>query len=106
MVIEWLKFKVKPELREKFIKEDAEIWTAFLTRRDGHLGKEVWINPEKDDEVVAISRWQTLEQWKSIPENLLKETEEKFSESMGKDSYELIEAGQYQIRKFIDNSKT
>ncbi len=106
MVIEWLKFKVKPESREQFIKKDAEIWTAFLTQRDGHLGKEVWISPEKDDEVIAISRWQTLEQWKSIPENLLQETEEKFSQAMGKDSYQLIEEGQYQIRKFIDNSKT
>ncbi|MDJ0549362.1 MAG: TIGR03792 family protein, partial [Microcystis sp. M49637_WE12] len=45
MVIEWLEFQVKPEAREKFIQKDQEIWTKFLAKQPGFLGKELWINP-------------------------------------------------------------
>lgn len=100
MVIEWLKFRVKPEARQKFIQKDAEIWTEFLTGQDGHLGKEIWINPAVDDEVIAISQWQTREQWHSIEQKSLDETEERFRSAMGEGTYELVEVKEYQVRKF------
>jgi uncharacterized protein (TIGR03792 family) len=99
MVIEWLKIRVSPELREKFIEKDAEIWTAMLSGYPGFLSKEVWINPETPAEVVIIIRWETLEQWKAIPAKSLAKTEKLFTSLFG-EPQEIIESAQYQVRKF------
>lgn len=66
MVIERLKVKVSPELRERYIQKDAEIWTAALSSYPGFLGKEVWIDPELS-EVVLVICWANREQWKLFP---------------------------------------
>lgn len=100
MVIEWLKFRVKSQLREEFVQKDAQIWTAFLASVSGFLGKEVWIHPDISDEVVFIVRWATREQWKSIPLESLEATEEQFAQQIGKDNYQMIESSEYQVRKF------
>jgi uncharacterized protein (TIGR03792 family) len=99
MVIEWLKFTVSTELREQFVQTDAEIWTSVLAEYPGFLNKEIWISPERLDEVIAVIRWQSLEQWQAIPTTVLDETESRFSEAMGS-SYKLVETSQYQVRKF------
>lgn len=99
MVIEWLKVRVSPELREKFIQKDAEIWTAMLSEYPGFLSKEVWINPEIPTEVVLMIRWETLEQWKAVPTERLAEIEGHFTQELG-EQQEIIEAAQYQVRKF------
>ncbi len=98
MVIEWLKVRVSPELREKFIQKDAEIWTATLASYPGFLGKEVWINPETPSEVVLIIRWESLEAWKAIPQDQLEQTEQQFTQEFG-EQQEIIEGDQYQVRK-------
>lgn len=98
MVIEWLKVRVSPELREKFIQKDAEIWTAALSSYPGFLNKEVWINPEAPMEVILMIRWATLEEWKAIPLERLTEIEQRFNQEFG-EQQEIIEAAQYQVRK-------
>jgi uncharacterized protein (TIGR03792 family) len=103
MVIEWLKFRVQPEIREKFIEQDQAIWTKALATQSGFLDKEVWINPDVADEIIVVIRWQTREQWKAIAPELLAQTEEIFNASMEKDSYEIIEAKEHHIRKFLNN---
>ena len=100
MVIEWLGFSVKPELREKFIAEDARIWTSALAAYEGFLGKEIWIDPAASDKIYLIIRWQTKEQWQAVPIDLLRQTEIEFAGVMGADNYEMIEGREYQIRKF------
>lgn len=99
MVIEWLKFTVLPELREQFVQKDAEIWTSVLSEYPGFLNKEVWISPERLEEVIAVIRWQSLEQWQAIPKTVLDETEARFLEAMGS-TYKLVEVSKYQVRKF------
>lgn len=99
MVIEWLKFRVTPAQREKFIREDDKIWTPVLANCPGFLGKEVWIDPNRLEEVVVIVRWDLKEQWKAVPQKLLDETEQKMQQAMS-EGYELVEAGEYQVRKF------
>ena len=99
MVIEWLKFRVSPENREKFIQKDAEIWTAMLATYSGFLGKEVWIDPKAPTEIVLIIRWADLEAWKSIPPEQLAKTEQLFAQEFG-DQHPIIEAREYQVRKF------
>ncbi|MDX2230847.1 MAG: TIGR03792 family protein [Leptolyngbyaceae cyanobacterium bins.349] len=100
MVIEWLKFEVAETLREAFIQKDEEIWTAALANYAGFKGKEVWLTADKLDEVVCVIQWETLDAWKSIPADVLEATEQAFSQAMGKDNYQLIEAKAYQLRKF------
>ncbi|MCL1466729.1 TIGR03792 family protein [Argonema galeatum] len=99
MVIEWLKFKVTPERREEFIQKDAEIWTTVLTSCGGFLSKEVWIDPTELTEVIFVIRWATREQWRSVSQDLLDRTEQQFAQQMG-NSYQMVESGEYQVRKF------
>lgn len=100
MVIEWLKFQVKPQLREKFIQEDAKIWTPFLEQYPAFISKEVWINSEKAEEVIFIIRWLNREEWKAIPQNLIEAREKEFTAALGENEYKMIEASEYQVRKF------
>ena len=100
MVIEWLTFRVKPELREEFIKKDEAIWTATLSQQDGFLSKEVWIAPDREDRVFFVIRWQTREQWKAVPMKLLAETDKQFMSAIGKKNYKMLESKEYNVRKF------
>lgn len=99
MVIELLKFKMDPAVREKFIQKDEDIWTKALRKYSGFLGKEVWINPNDKGEVTIIVQWETREQWKSIPQKDLDVIEAKFDSSLDF-NYEMIESSEYQVRKF------
>lgn len=99
MVIEFLKFKVAPDLRENFIQKDAEIWTAALAKYPGFISKEVWINPNHHTEIILIIRWATREQWKAIPQADLQAIESKFVQAVGK-SHPIVESAEYQVRKF------
>ena len=102
MVIEWLKFKVHSDSREQFIQQDEKIWTASLSTYPGFLGKEVWIEPNAPDKVIFTIRWQTRQQWKSIPVEDLAKIEQQFSKIMKEMgiNYKMIESKEYQIRKF------
>ncbi|MGB5592779.1 MAG: TIGR03792 family protein [Crocosphaera sp.] len=100
MVIEWLKFKVSPQSRDIFIQLDNQIWTTVLAQFPGFLGKEVWISPDIPEEITLVIRWETYEQWKAIPQDILDETEQKFAQQMKDHPYQMIEAKEYQIRKF------
>lgn len=103
MAIEWLKFFVSPELREKFIEKDAQIWTSKLAGYPGFLGKQVWLNPDRPNEVIMVIHWESREKWKSIPLQDLEETEREFNLQMGSDSYKMLESLEYQVRKFPRN---
>ena len=105
MVIEWLKFRVDSKLREKFIQKDEAIWTASLSTYPGFLGKEVWIEPKEPDKVIFTIRWQTRQQWKSIPVKDLAEIEQQFFTAMKKMNinYKMIESKEFQVRKFPQN---
>ena len=102
MVIEWLDFRVQPELREKFIKEDDRIWTPVLADADGFLSKEIWLDPKFSDRIFFVIRWQTREQWFSVSPKLLAETEAKFLSAMGFGSYEMLEGKEYRIEASAD----
>lgn len=98
MVIEWLKVRVSPELREKFLQKDAEIWTPMLGSYPGFLGKEVWIDPEKPTEVILVIRWATREAWEAVPSEQLKQVEQTFARELGAQQ-QIIEAGEYHVQQ-------
>jgi len=99
MVIEWLKFCVDPQVRERFIQADAEIWMAFLETYPGFLEKEVWLDPRDRAQLILIVRSDSLERWKAVPSDALAATEAQFARAMGH-TYEMLEVGEYQVRKF------
>ncbi len=99
MVIEWLTFAVAPEHRETFIRVDHEIWTTALSQYPGFISKEVWISPDLADQVIAVIRWQTREQWKAIPRPELDEIGQRFQAALGA-PYRLIDAREYQVRRY------
>ena len=98
MIIEWLEFWVKPDLKEQFLHQDRKIWTPVIANAAGFLGKEVWSDPTKSDRIYIIVRWQSHQQWKAISLSLLEETEQKFASAMGDNSYQMIEAKEYQLQ--------
>ncbi|WP_068819022.1 TIGR03792 family protein [Phormidesmis priestleyi] len=100
MLIEWLKVKVPPELREQYIQKDDEIWTPLLSNYSGFAGKEVWINPQDPTEIVMVIHWESQDGWKSIPAETLEETDRQFTQAMGQ-SFPFVEEGEYQVRKFM-----
>ncbi len=100
MIIEWLKIQIKPELREKYIEKDAEIWTSALEKYPAFLGKEVWLDPKKPDEIILVIRWQTEAAWKSISPEEVEKVEAEFDAQMPSQDYKMIEEGEFQVRKF------
>jgi uncharacterized protein (TIGR03792 family) len=98
--IEWLRFRVQPELREKFVMVDAEVWTADHARRKGFLKKEVWISPNNLDELAIVITWATPDDWFTIPKQELAATEARFAQAFGGE-YKLTESAAYQIRKTV-----
>lgn len=98
IVIELLRCQVDPKHREQYLQKDAEIWTKALADCPGFLGKEVWLNPQEDSEVILIIRWATKEQWKSISEELLNQIEQEFAQQMGQ-TYTIVESSEYRVHE-------
>lgn len=99
MVIEWLRVNVVPELRELYLQKDHEIWTAGLSQYPGFLNKEVWISPDRLNEVVLVIRWESFEAWKAIPSDVLASLDAAFNAVMG-ETHEIVDAGGYQVWRF------
>lgn len=100
MVIEWLQFEVVPTAKAIFIEKDDEIYTSFLKGYPGFLGKEIWVSPREETEVIVVVHWQSKDDWMSVPEADLIVVEKQFSSAVGADNYRLIEVREYQVRKF------
>lgn len=94
MVIEWLKFKVPPAQRERYLVIDDEIWTPALANYPGFLGKTTWLDPAHDDEVIFVISWATREQWKAIPEVDLEHINQRFDQALGF-GYEMLESKEF-----------
>jgi uncharacterized protein (TIGR03792 family) len=98
MNVEWLRIKVAPEYREKFIQKDEEIWTTFLSQSPGFLKKEVWISPDDKSEVIVAIYWTAQAQQQPIPQAKLDAVEQKFLAALGV-PFQLLESRAYQVRK-------
>ncbi len=96
MVIEWLKFRVEPAQRDRYLSIDNEIWTSALASYPGFLDKTTWLDPNHDDEVIFVIAWATREQWKAIPEDELDEINQRFDAALGFD-YELLESKEFNV---------
>lgn len=91
--IEQLVFRMKPELVEKWIETDYEIWTKGLAEWPGFAGKEIWVSRDRPGEVTAVVYWTDYALWKAIDSQWLAETEKQFAERFGAGNAELIGEG-------------
>ena len=90
--VEYLVFEVKPELKDRFIEAEHQIWTKILDSFPGLISKEIWINDLKPNEVTVVIYWNSFEEWKAIPEEVLKEVEQEFDDFFGEENYSFKEA--------------
>ena len=90
MVVEWLRVRMRPEARDRFLETDGEVWTSGLAQEEAFLGKEVWLGEEEGDLVLVI-RWRSEEEWKRIPRERLEELERRFGRAFG-ERYEVVES--------------
>ena len=81
MVIEMLRFEVSKEQRAAFLAADAAVWTAALSQYPGFISKETFIDQETDH-VVTMIRWESLDSWKSIPQDELDAIDTKMGENI------------------------
>lgn len=95
VTVEWLRYKVPINEREAFIKNDDGIWTPFLSKCPGYVDKKVWISSDSPEDIFIIVRWSSREEWKSIPEELLDQTLDKFNSAVGKE-YPILESKEFQ----------
>lgn len=103
--VEHLVFEVNPELIDRFIELDHQYWTLFLKEKPGFISKEVWVNQSRPGEVTTVICWNTLEEWKSIPEAELIETDKTFSQAFGQENFRLVKAvhadnALYKVREY------
>ena len=96
MVIEWLKFKVDPAQRSRYLAIDEQIWTSALETYPGFLDKTTWLDPTHDDEVIFVIAWATREQWKAIPESELEQINQRFDAALGFD-YTMLESKEFNV---------
>lgn len=75
MIVEFLRIACPPEKRDAFIQRDHEVWTRGLMTQPGFLGKEVWLNPYKPDEVVLAIHMESWEQLRAIPREWCEQTD-------------------------------
>lgn len=94
MVIEWLKFRVDADQRDRYLAIDNEIWTSALATYPGFLDKTTWLDPDHDDEVIFVIAWATREQWQAIPAEELEHINQRFDAALGLD-YEMLESKEF-----------
>lgn len=75
MVVEFLRVTCPPEKRAAFIQRDHAVWTRALMTQPGFLGKEVWLNPSKPDEVAMAIHMESLARLRAIPKDWCDQTD-------------------------------
>lgn len=90
--VEHLLFQVDPELVEKFIELDFEIWTKKLSTYPGFISKETWVSKDNPGEVATIIYWSDYKLWKAIDHEALIETDRIFTKKMGEGTFKIVRA--------------
>ena len=76
MVIEFLTFAVTPDERVEWMEVEERTWSRFLERQPGFVRKQLWVDVDDDQHVHALIEWESLDQWKAIPNDELAAVDE------------------------------
>ena len=71
VVVEFLTFNVPGADLERWLEVEDRHWTRFLERQAGFVRKEMWRSQEDPTAVHAVIWWDSMEDWKSIPQSEL-----------------------------------
>ena len=71
MVVEMLTFHVEPSELDDWLPVEEANWSRFLERQDGFVRKEMWRSADDPTKVHAVIWWESMEQWKAIPQDAL-----------------------------------
>jgi uncharacterized protein (TIGR03792 family) len=91
MIVEFLRIACPLEKREAFIERDHVVWTRGLMTQPGFLGKEVWLNPHKPDEVVLAIHMESWEHLRAIPREWCEQTDAAMGDLLMPLTAELLE---------------
>jgi len=97
LAIEWLEFKVPVGEQAEFIRQDRSIWDKFLSQYPAFLGKEIWQDINNPDRLIIVARWSSYQEWKSIPDDKVKEVTDRFHRALGKE-YPIISSHAFRLR--------
>ena len=100
MYIEQLIYNIPPILQSKFLELDEAIWTAYLSKFEFYVSKEIWLDPTNLDYVSIVIHWRSLNEWKSIPSDDLNRLSQQF------DKLSLEQCGQTFVIKDSNTFKT
>ena len=93
LAVEELVFQVKPEMVDKYVQLEYEIWTKGLEKLPGFAGSEIWVNKDVPGEVTSIIFWTDYALWQAIDVKWLIETEKKMLDAMGEENFKLVREG-------------
>ncbi len=79
MVVEYLTFSVTTAERTAWLAVEESTWSRFLKQQPGFIRKQLWVDRDRPDEVVAVIWWQDFESWQSISADQV----ERVDRSMG-----------------------
>lgn len=94
MVVELLRIACPREKRAAFIQRDHDVWTRGLMTQPGFLGKEVWVHPDKPDEVVLAIHMQSWAHLRAIPAEWCRQTDAAMGDLLMPLTAELFEVTQ------------
>ncbi len=97
LFVEELTFWVRPELLEKYIEIDAELWVPALCTRKGYLGGEVWVGEEGTGEVLMLCFWEDYEDFATLDKAWESDMKTKTEAAIGEGNMRFI--GQMQQSK-------
>lgn len=108
--VEQLVLKVNPELQEKFLQNDHELWTLGEAGQYTFAGKENWCSESDPSRVYLLVYFEELIGWHSIPEDFLVETEAEMQRRMGKGNVDTLEYVhdqdmQYKVSEYMPEIK-
>lgn len=69
MVIEYLTFTIDPNGLEEWLVADQRVWSRFLERQPGFVGKQVWVERGCPHEVHAVITWADETSWRTVSQD-------------------------------------
>ena len=83
MIIEHLTVSIPEGTEAAFLEADKSVWTATLAQQPGFIGKETWVELGDRTRVHLTIRWETREEWKAVPTDLLAATDQRMTDTFG-----------------------
>ncbi len=65
-VVEFSTFHLEPRELDQSLEVEHQVWTKFLSQKDGFLRRKIWQTPYEPSQVHSVIWWSIFEQLKQI----------------------------------------